>query len=276
MSLASILPRKVPPHHWSKELALEGHESAITFALKHMTHEGMVTMTILVLMSLASWTVIVGKLLALRRAKRLSELFYEGFAKTSDPFELVGKDKEFEGAPPYSVYDYACREMQKQLERFAPKEATNGSRRAPGRVISAIRAAMERGIGDENIRLHAGMVILALCISGGPFVGLTGTVFGVMEVFGGVAQAGQANLSAMAPGVAGALVNTVFGLIVAIPALFAYNMLNTQIDGLQLDMTNFASELEATFVIDYVDMAGGAVQNGGRRDVALAEAATTH
>jgi len=255
---------------------LEGHESAVTFALKHMTHEGMVTMTILVLMSLASWTVIVGKLFALRKAKRLSEGFYESFGKTSDPFELVGKDKEFEGAPPYSVYDYACREMQKQLERFAPKAETNGSRRAPGRVLSAIRAAMERGIGDENIRLHAGMVILALCISGGPFVGLTGTVFGVMEVFGGVAQAGQANLSAMAPGVAGALVNTVFGLIVAIPALFAYNMLNTGIDALQLDMTNFASELEATFVIDYVEQGGAVAESGGRRDVALGEAATTH
>jgi len=254
---------------------LEVHESAVTFALKHMTHEGMVTMTILVLMSLASWTVIVGKLLALRKAKRLSERFYESFTETSDPFELVGKDKEFEGAPPFSVYDYACREMQKQLERFAPKAETNGSRRAPGRVLSAIRAAMERGIGDENIRLHAGMVILALCISGGPFVGLTGTVFGVMEVFGGVAQAGQANLSAMAPGVAGALVNTVFGLIVAIPALFAYNMLNSRIDGLQLDMTNFASELEATFVIDYVEQAGS-VESGARREVVLAEAATTH
>jgi biopolymer transport protein ExbB/TolQ len=143
-------------------------------------------------------------------------------------------------------------------------------------VLSAIRAAMERGIGDENVRLHGGMVILALCISGGPFVGLTGTVFGVMEVFGGVAQAGQANLSAMAPGVAGALVNTVFGLIVAIPALFAYNMLNTRIDALQLDMSNFASELEATFAIDYIQQGASDSEPGQRRDVPTAEAATTH
>ena len=227
-------------------------QSAVVYALSHMTKEGMVSMTILILMSLASWTVIVGKILGLRRQRRLADRFYEAFEKVSEPFELVGREKEFEGAPPYSVYDYAAREMQKQLDRFVPKHKTNGSRRAPSRVLAAIRAAMERGMGDETVRLHSGMVILALAISGGPFVGLTGTVFGVMETFGGVAQAGQANLSAMAPGVAGALINTVFGLVVAIPALFAYNLLNSRIEALQLDMSNFASELEATFVIDYI------------------------
>lgn len=258
---------------------MEGqHQAAIVYALQHLTLEGRVTMGILGLLSLASWTIIVGKALGLRKARRLADRFYASFAKGVDPFALVGKDKEYEGAPPYSVYDYACREMEKQLERFAPKKKANGSRRAPSRVLSAIRAAMERGIGDEGVRLRAGMVVLALCISGGPFIGLTGTVFGVMEVFSGVAQAGSPNLSAMAPGVAGALINTVLGLIVAIPALFAYNMLNTRIDALAIDMTNFASELESTFLIDYVD-AGGELEDGeGRRlrTVQASEAATTH
>jgi biopolymer transport protein ExbB/TolQ len=119
------------------------------------------------------------------------------------------------------------------------------------------------------------MVILALAISGGPFVGLTGTVFGVMETFSGVAQAGQANLSAMAPGVAGALVNTIFGLIVAIPSLFAYNMLNKRIESLQLDMSSFASELEARFIIDYVH--GGAEPEAhARRELPRENLAATH
>jgi biopolymer transport protein ExbB/TolQ len=228
-------------------------------------------------MSIASWMVIVGKALALRRASRLADVFYSAFEKVQDPLELVDREKDFEGAPPFSVYDYACREMQKQLDRFVPPEKTNGQRRAPARVLAAIRAATERGIGDETVRLGAGMVILALCISGGPFVGLTGTVFGVMEVFSGVAQAGQANLSAMAPGVAGALINTVLGLVVAIPALFAYNMLNRRIDSLSLDMTNFASELEATFVIDYIETGeSGGVGEGTRRAMPVSSVATTH
>ena len=236
---------------------METHEAAIVFALKHMSPEGLVTMSLLVLMSLASWTVIVGKWLSLRKARKLADRFYAVFGEASDPFELVDRDADFEGAPPYSVYDYACREMQKQLTRFAPKEKTNGGRRAPARVLSAVRAAMERGIGDETVRLNAGTVILALAISGGPFIGLTGTVFGVMETFSGVAQAGQASLAAMAPGVAGALVNTVVGLIVAIPALFAYNMLSKRIEALSLDMGSFASELEATFIIDYIEGGNG-------------------
>jgi len=226
-------------------------ESAILFALKHMTKEGLVTMSLLVLMSLASWTVIVGKAFGLRRQRRLADRFYEAFQKASDPLELIDRDADFEGAPPYSVYDYASRELLKQLERFAPAAKANGARRAPSRVMAAVRAAMERGIGDEGIRLGSGMVILALCISGGPFVGLTGTVFGVMETFGGVAQAGQANLSAMAPGVAGALVNTIVGLIVAIPALFAYNLLTKSIQGIQVGLQGFAGDLEARIIAEH-------------------------
>jgi len=256
---------------------VEGHESAVLFALKHMTSEGMVTMTLLALMSFASWTVIVGKALRLRKQRQLASDFYKAFAATDDPFELLGEEKDaaFKGAPPYTVYAYGCQEMQDQLLRFAPKEKTNGTRRAPHKVLSAVRAAMERAMGDEQVRLNAGMVILALAISGGPFVGLTGTVFGVMEVFSGVAQAGQANLSAMAPGVAGALVNTVLGLIVAIPALFAYNMLSTRINAMALDLSNFASELEATFVIDYIGGGAGEVE-GARRELPDSSLATTH
>ena len=254
------------------------HQSAITFAVGHMTVEGMVTMSILALMSFASWTVIVGKALRLRKQRRLAADFYQAFAKSDDPFELASSDQAdaHEGAPPHTLYRYACDEMQSQLTRFSPKGTLNGSRRAPHKVLTAVRAAMERAMGDEQVRLNAGMVILALAISGGPFVGLTGTVFGVMEVFSGVAQAGQANLSAMAPGVAGALINTVMGLIVAIPALFAYNMLSTQIGALQLDLANFASELEATFVIDYISNGAGAEDDGGRRALPESSLATTH
>jgi biopolymer transport protein ExbB/TolQ len=242
-----------------------------------MTSEGMVTMSILALMSFASWTVIVGKALRLRKQRRLAAGFYQVFSQSDDPFELSQSEspEQFDGAPPFTVYRYACEEMQSQLTRFAPKSALNGARRAPHKVLSAVRAAMERAMGDEQVRLNAGMVILALAISGGPFVGLTGTVFGVMEVFSGVAQAGQANLSAMAPGVAGALINTVLGLIVAIPALFAYNMLSTQIGALQLDLTNFASELEATFTIDYL-ASGSSDSESSRRELPESSLATTH
>jgi biopolymer transport protein ExbB/TolQ len=96
------------------------------------------------------------------------------------------------------------------------------------------------------------MIVLATAISGGPFIGLMGTVWGVMETFTGVAKAEAANLTAMAPGVSAALVATVTGLMVAIPALFGYNYLLTKIRGLTLEMDNFAAELNSLFEYTYL------------------------
>lgn len=233
---------------------MEEAQSSILYSLQNLTPEGMATVGTLVLMSLVSWSIIVGKVLGLRRQKKRAERFYDRFYDCKDPFELLGQDDEFEGAPPYSVYDYTCREMQKLLERFAPVAAANGrERRAPGRAMGRVRAAMERGLGDELSRLEGGMSLLALAISGGPFIGLFGTVLGVMDTFAAVGQEGQANFTAIAPGVAGALLTTVLGLIVAIPALFAFNLLQRRIQGLEVDMSTFASELEGVLVMDYVE-----------------------
>jgi biopolymer transport protein ExbB/TolQ len=229
-------------------------DSSVAFAYKHLTGEGFATFTTLAVLSLVSSSIVVGKIFSLRRQRRRADAFYASYEKVKDPFELIGKDEEFEGAPPYSVYDYACRELQKILDRYAPREKTNGrGRRAPARVLPTIRAAMERGINEETSRLESGMVMLAIAISGGPFIGLFGTVLGVMDTFARVAQAGQPNLLAIAPGVAGALLNTVLGLLVAIPALFAFNLLQRSINDMQMDMTSFASELEGLFVMEHVD-----------------------
>ena len=231
-------------------------ESSFIFALKNLTLEGKMTFGILSVLSLVAWTVIVGKIFALRKQQRKADLFYDRFGETTDPLELVGRDDDFEGAPPYSVYDYGVRELQRLREKFGTGEGkTNGSGpRLPGKVLARLRASIERGMGEESARLSSGMVILALCISGGPFLGLMGTVIGVMETFSAVGQAGEANFAAIAPGVAGALLNTVLGLFVAIPALFAFNLLQRKIGALETDMGTFASELEGLLVMDYVDV----------------------
>jgi biopolymer transport protein TolQ len=253
-------------------------ESSFVFAFKNLTSEGIVTFSILAFLSLLAWTVIVGKVLGLRRQQKRADRFYDAFAETHDPLELVGKDDEFEGAPPYSVYDYAVRELQRLREKFGTGGANNGSGpKLPGRVLARLRSAIERGMGEESGRLSAGMVVLALCISGGPFLGLLGTVIGVMETFSAVGQAGEANFTAIAPGVAGALLNTVLGLVVAIPALFAFNLLQRRIGALETDMATFASELEGLLVMDYVDADAGDVGEESSRSMpASADFSTTH
>lgn len=91
------------------------------------------------------------------------------------------------------------------------------------------------------------MIILATAVSGGPFLGLLGTVWGVMDAFTDIAMAGKASLAAMAPGVSGSLITTVTGLLVAIPAMFAYNYLVVTQRGLTVGLDNFATELASAF-----------------------------
>jgi biopolymer transport protein ExbB/TolQ len=122
--------------------------------------------------------------------------------------------------------------------------------------MNAVRIAIERGMGESTVNLESGMIILATAISGGPFVGLLGTVWGVMDTFSGIARSQQASLTAMAPGVAAALINTVVGLSVAIPSLFCYNYLITKIREVTIEMENFAAHLDNVFAAEYVKEGG--------------------
>ena len=118
----------------------------------------------------------------------------------------------------------------------------------------------------EIDRLNNLMVLLTIAIAGGPFIGLLGTVWGVMETFSGIARANSASLTAMAPGVAGALIATVTGLLVAIPAMFAYNFMVTTIRAITQELdgfaTRYATQIEHVYVDnrDIEDKIAGAIQ----------------
>jgi biopolymer transport protein ExbB/TolQ len=118
--------------------------------------------------------------------------------------------------------------------------------------MNAVRIALERVLGEAAVSLESGMIILATAISGGPFVGLLGTVWGVMDTFSGIGRVQQASLTAMAPGVAAALIATVAGLMVAIPSLFCYNFLVTKIKALTMELDNFAAHLETVFMTEFL------------------------
>jgi biopolymer transport protein ExbB len=108
--------------------------------------------------------------------------------------------------------------------------------------IEAIRATMDATLTRSQQRLQSQMVWLTIAISGGPFLGLLGTVVGVMITFAAIAASGEVNVNAIAPGTAAALVATVAGLGVAIPCLFGYNYLNTRIKEIVADMRVFVDE----------------------------------
>jgi biopolymer transport protein ExbB/TolQ len=122
--------------------------------------------------------------------------------------------------------------------------------------MRAVTVAMERAVGEAGLKLESQMIILSTAVSGAPFLGLLGTVWGVMDAFSGIAQSGSANLAAMAPGVSGALITTVVGLLVAIPAMFGYNFLVTSVRSMIVQAENFAAELSSEIEHKFVDHGG--------------------
>jgi biopolymer transport protein ExbB len=138
-----------------------------------------------------------------------------------------------------AIYETGCREVNERLE--------GGRTLADGTIapqsLAAIRSSMDSQMVREIDRLNNLMVLLTIAIAGGPFIGLLGTVVGVMITFAAIAAAGDVNVNAIAPGIAAALLATVAGLAVAIPSLFGYNYLQVRIKGIISEMTVFVDEI---------------------------------
>ena len=108
--------------------------------------------------------------------------------------------------------------------------------------LESIRAAVDCSVADQALELEDQMGLLATAVSAAPFLGLLGTVWGVMDAFSGMADSGSAALSAVAPGISGALLTTIIGLIVALPSMIGYNLLSSKIRHIAVQMDNFSQE----------------------------------
>ncbi len=140
----------------------------------------------------------------------------------------------------YRIYHIGVEEIR---YRLAADNAAEGTRRGlAGRSIQAIRATLDGGLVRESQKINRLIILLTICISGGPFLGLLGTVIGVMITFAAIAAAGDVNVNAIAPGIAAALLATVAGLAVAIPALFGYNYIISRVKDAKDDMAIFIDE----------------------------------
>lgn len=253
----------------------------VGFALSHATLEGRITIAVLLLFSLVSWTVIINKFRQLARARKRNGLFLSYYSKAKGPLVIFskGRIKPLQGSPMYDLYYGGCEELRAQQEKY-------GTDKIPHHGMSAIRIALERVLGEAAVNLESGMIILATAISGGPFIGLLGTVWGVMDTFSGIGRAQQATLTTMAPGVASALIATVAGLMVAIPSLFCYNFLVTKTKTITMELDNFAAHLETVFMTEYLrDKNGGTAAaedledyrpGGHRQEAEPSGAATGH
>ncbi len=185
--------------------------------------------------------VFIKKFLLLNNIQRDNELFLEAFASNHDPLALkTTDDEDFEHSSLYRIYRAGHDEIVNWLSRFEEGKEVNRLSRS---VINIYRASLDKASAQETKRLNAWLIVMTLSISGGPFWGLLGTVWGVMNTFAALAASGEASLSAIAPGVASALACTLFGLFVAIPALFAYSYLTMRMKIINSDTRIFIDEL---------------------------------
>ncbi len=230
----------------------------LLFAFQETTLAGLAIIATLFIASIFSWSVMITKFRMIRFARKQTERFFAIFRKNRQPLHIYETGLTFEGSPAYAVYLAGCEELTFQMLGSTEVDDTFAARvevadRISPAQMRAVTVAMERAVGESGLRMESQMIILATAVSGSPFLGLLGTVWGVMDAFSGVAMAGTPNLAAMAPGVSGALLTTVVGLLVAIPAMFGYNFLVTSLRALIVQTDNFAAELASDFEHRFVN-----------------------
>ena len=226
-------------------------DGALQFAFEKATTEGKITIGALVIVSLFSWSVIITKIFQLARVTRMTKRFFAAYHETHHPLDVHRSGNSFDGAPAYELYAAGIKEVEYQLTKHPL--VVQGSPRITQSGFDSVRVVLEEAAMHESLALEKGMIVLSTAVAGGPFIGLLGTVWGVMETFSGIAKASAATLTAMAPGVAGALIATVIGLMVAIPAMFAYNFMVTTIRAITQELDGFSNEYATQIEHSYVD-----------------------
>jgi biopolymer transport protein TolQ len=197
-----------------------------------------VIVTGLALFSLIAWTVMLGKHFELKRLRLLN---YSFDSHLRDQRTLLDLPESFRSrrAIPYADLFADAVESYWRAAAIGKEKGTDN----PRARIEHAENAIQRAIARQTLRYESGMIFLASIVSGAPFIGLLGTVWGVMEAFSAVATQQTAGIQQLAPGVSGALLATIAGLIVAIPSVFGYNLLLGNTRAMITELENYASSL---------------------------------
>lgn len=213
---------------------------SLGFLLNAVPVDAWVIIAVLVLMMFQSWIIMLRKNRTLSRVTAANEDFRVQFAKVGTRLEMFADDTQLaqrlQHSPLWRLYQVAVKEIRTRREQGADTSSVSAA------TIEAIRCSMDGVRTRENQQLSSKLSTLSNAIAGGPYIGLLGTVLGIMVVFLGTAMAGDVNINAIAPGMAAALLATAMGLFVAIPALFGYNRLTTRNKEVSADMRVFVDE----------------------------------
>ena len=225
-------------------------QAELLYVWSQATPEGKAIIFCLLIFSIVAWSVMIAKEVQLRRAKNLNQLFNTEYRTQKNVLDVFDRRVQADGCPMFMVYQAGSLELDARL-----KNADGNGRKkyVSLKGMEHVKRSMENMVAQESLKLESGLILLAIAVSGAPFLGLLGTVWGVMSTFGHIAQQGVATMAAMAPGVSAALITTVAGLLVAIPSMFAYNWLVHTLRVLTVELDNFAQELVSKMETEYLE-----------------------
>lgn len=242
---------------------------SLGFLFNAVPMDAWIIILVLVGMMIQSWIIMIRKNRMVTRVSKANEVFREQFAQVGTRLEMFADDKalaeRLTHSPLWRLYLVAVKEIRTRRAQGADTSSVSAA------TIEAIRCSMDGVRTRENQQLSSKLSTLSNAIAGGPYIGLLGTVMGIMVVFLGTAMAGDVNINAIAPGMAAALLATAMGLFVAIPALFGYNRLITRNKEVSADMRVFVDE----FITRLAEMHGesqfseAAQQRGHHANAAL-------
>lgn len=217
-------------------------------SLIHLDIVAIIIIIILMGLSVYGWAIFLHKLKLLKAIDKGTKIFLDKFRKNSlDALSAFreGYSRMEDPSPLVKVYKMGCHELGNLLKTSDVSQ--QGPLRGTHQKISileleSLQKTLQRISAEEIMNLEKSLTVLATASSVSPLLGLLGTVWGIMVAFVGIARKGNASISAVAPGVAVALITTVIGLLVAIPALVAFNFFQSRINTIAIITDNFASE----------------------------------
>lgn len=259
--------------HVEHEGVIMEHVNLIKDISKDLTIDGWAVIIACGILAILGGVIAVAKVLYLNKISKASNAFMEKWEEiatdltaldstNTDAIKTIGgsaqgkkTQKLMHQSPLYRLYHLGCMEVQKRIQEFKKvsinPNAAKFQKGLSGRSIQAIKATLHSGLMREVQKLNSQLVYLTIGIAGGPYLGLLGTVIGVMITFAVIAKSGQVEVNSIAPGIAGALLATVAGLAVAIPCLFAYSYISTRIKDAITDMETFIDEFVAKMAEHY-------------------------
>ncbi|MCQ2379785.1 MAG: MotA/TolQ/ExbB proton channel family protein [Victivallaceae bacterium] len=215
--------------------------------------------------SVLAWTIMLNKFLSLHRAKKMSRMFFTSFENACDnklniASPSLRRDADGMFGPTASIYQKG---VEKLLEFYHPdnqipvpgQPATITPALLSKAQFDAIEAVLEQEVSTQIRNIEKGVGWMATMVSLAPFCGLFGTVWGVMMAFCGIAAAGKSDFTALAPGVAGALLTTVAGLVVAIPSLLGYNWMTGTVRDVTVYMDHFVEAFMVKLRLEQTSLA---------------------